>query len=128
MLFLNGHYSLQTSNRTVQVQEPSGSFSGPVSKGANESATADNKSKAKPRKPNQTFSAELKTQIAEYAVKNGNRDTILHFKATMNIDIPDSTLRGFKRKFLNKRPMVEVLEEQMKMLRKQEELRRQSTS
>lgn len=118
---------MQTANRAVQVQEPGGSLSGPVSKGANESA-ADNQSKAKPRKPNQTFSAELKTQIAEYAVKNGNRDTILYFKATMNIDIPDSTLRGFKRKFLNKRPMVEVLEEQMKMLRKQEELRRQSTS
>lgn len=112
-------YIPQTSNRVVPSQEPVGNIQKSSSKDPCNERTADEKSKARTRKPKQTFSKEMRTKIAEYAVRYGNRDTIRYFKATMDIEISYSTIRYIKSTFLNKRPMVEVLEEQMRMLNNQ---------
>jgi hypothetical protein len=90
-------------------------------------SNAKEKKQARTRMPIQILSKDRRTLIAEYAVKNGYRDTIRYCKATMDIDISYSTVKSIKNKFLNKRPMVEMLEEQMKIL-SNKSLHCQSTS
>ena len=47
-----------------------------------------------------TYSPQLRTQIAKYASNHGNQETIQYFKETLGIEVPESTVRGLRDKFL----------------------------
>ena len=47
-----------------------------------------------------TYSPQLRTQIAKYASNHGNQESIQYFKETLGIEVPESTVRGLRDKFL----------------------------
>ncbi|KAG0728467.1 Cytosolic Fe-S cluster assembly factor NUBP2 [Chionoecetes opilio] len=50
-----------------------------------------------------SYSPELRAEIGRYATKHGNLAAVHHFKEQLGFDIPESTIRGLKDKYLIKR-------------------------
>lgn len=42
------------------------------------------------------------SQIAKYALEHGNHETAKHFLDTQGIEVPESTIRGLRDKYLMK--------------------------
>ena len=68
-----------------------------VNKGTKASASAEKRSK---RGQYSCYTPELRAQIAKYATKHGNQETVQYFKETLDIDVPESTVRGLRDKYL----------------------------
>lgn len=54
------------------------------------------------------YDPSLRAEIANFALEHGNQETINHFRATMNIEVPESTVRGLRDRLLAKRSSKEV--------------------
>ena len=52
------------------------------------------------------YSPELRAQIAQYASKHGNQETIHYFKSTHDVEVPESTVRGLRDKYLRERKKI----------------------
>ncbi|KAB7496792.1 hypothetical protein Anas_01970 [Armadillidium nasatum] len=50
-----------------------------------------------------SYSPELRAEIGKYAAEHGNLAAITHFKEKLNIEIPESTVRGLKDKYMIKK-------------------------
>lgn len=50
-----------------------------------------------------SYSPELRAEIGRYAVEHGNLAAVQHFKEKLGFEIPESTVRGLKDKYLIKR-------------------------
>ena len=50
-----------------------------------------------------SYSPEIRAEIGKIASLHGNLAAIEHFKKKLNIEIPESTIRGLKEKFINKK-------------------------
>ncbi|MPC45135.1 hypothetical protein E2C01_038821 [Portunus trituberculatus] len=50
-----------------------------------------------------SYSPELRAEIGKYATKHGNLAAVQHFKEQLGFEIPESTVRGLKDKYLIKR-------------------------
>ena len=56
-----------------------------------------------------TYSPQLRAQIATYASNHGNQETIQYFKETLDIEVPESTVRGLRDKFLRQKKNSEEM-------------------
>ncbi|KAG7174196.1 hypothetical protein Hamer_G003099 [Homarus americanus] len=50
-----------------------------------------------------SYSPELRAEIGKYAAEHGNLAAVQHFKEQLGFEIPESTVRGLKDKYLIKR-------------------------
>ncbi|CAL4146822.1 unnamed protein product, partial [Meganyctiphanes norvegica] len=50
-----------------------------------------------------SYSPELRAEIGKYAAEHGNLAAVQHFKELLGFEIPESTVRGLKDKYLIKR-------------------------
>lgn len=50
-----------------------------------------------------SYSPELRAEIGRYAAESGNLMAITHFKEKLGLEIPESTVRGLKEKYMIKR-------------------------
>jgi len=71
---------------------------------------------SKPKRVVQTHTPELRAQIAKYALQNGIHQALHHFKVTMNLDLPESTVRAMRNKLVNKKSRLEELQEHLDIL------------
>lgn len=60
-----------------------------------------------------SYSPELRAEIGKYATKHGNLAAVQHFKEQLGFEIPESTVRGLKDKYLikqarNKKEVVSI--------------------
>ena len=72
-----------------------------VSKATKTSASAVEKRRSK-RGQYSCYTPELRAQIANYATKHGNQETVQYFKETLDIEVPESTVRGLRDKYLRR--------------------------
>ena len=47
------------------------------------------------------YAPELRAEIAKYASDHGNQETINHFRQKLNLNLPESTVRGLRDKYLS---------------------------
>ena len=59
-------------------------------------------STSKPNKQLHFYSAEQRAKMGKYAAENGNKAAVTKFSALLGHTVPESTIRGFKTKYLSK--------------------------
>ncbi|KAF4519095.1 hypothetical protein B566_EDAN001687 [Ephemera danica] len=52
-----------------------------------------------------TYSPEIRADIGCYAAHHGNQQAVIHFRNILGYDLPESTVRGLKEKYLAKKQL-----------------------
>ena len=76
-----------------------------VSETLKQSGSASRKRK---RSGNNSYSAEQRAQIADYARQNGNTAAARHFSIKWNMDISESSVRGMKKDLVKRLSLEEI--------------------
>ena len=65
-------------------------------------------SRKRKRSGNNSYSAEQRAQIADYARQNGNTAAARHFSIIWNMDISESSVRGMKKDLVKRLRFEEI--------------------